>query len=214
MSEKTKDEKVKEQIEIGKIGEDFFLKYYVPTIKQFVGKQIVDMRGTQFEKDYDIDFLILPKEMFVDKDNLEWQKSIKNELIYHTEEKIGESKIFAIEVKTDTKAIKTGNIAYDITSHNKPGGLARSLADFAFFVIIDKNNMVAKYCMVNMFKFRRIIGEQIKDVNKVKGFFMTYFKDEENEKDGNSLLLLTSFNFLEKNNVAKVYNFKVFNGTL
>ena len=52
MSEKPKKEKVKEQIEVGKIGEDFFLKYYVPTIKQFVEKQIVDMRGTQFEKDY------------------------------------------------------------------------------------------------------------------------------------------------------------------
>ena len=172
------------------------------------------MRGTQFEKDYDIDFLILPKDMFVDKNNLEWQKSIKNELIYHTEKNIGESNIFAIEIKTDTKAIKTGNIAYDITSHDKPGGLARSLADFAFFVIIDENNTIAKYCMVNMFKFRRVIGQQIKDVNKIGGFFMTYFKDEENEKDGNSLLLLTSFNFLEKNNVAKVYNFKVFNGTL
>ena len=50
------------------------------------------------------------REPMFDKDNLEWQKTIKNELSYHTEKSIKNSEIFAIEVKTDSKALKTNNI--------------------------------------------------------------------------------------------------------
>lgn len=195
-------------MKIGKIGESFFEKYYFPTIKRSDETKIIDVRKTRLERENDIDYIVVPKDMIVDDvNNLEWQNFIKDELMSHTEKKLKKSKIFAIEVKTDTKALKTGNVPYDITSHDKPGGLGRSLADFIFFAAIDENQNVRKYSMINSFKLRRVIGENCEKINKIPGLFMKYFKDGENKKDGNSLLLLTSFEFLEKNKIAKVYDF-------
>ena len=203
---KSKSEKVNEQMEIGNIGEDIFCIEFVPTIKSFYNKKIVDLRGTLLEKDNDIDFLLVPLEYTVDINNLEWQEKIKNELTYHTEDSLKNAEIFAIEIKTDKKSYKTNRLVYDITSHDKRGGCARSLCDFLFYVVIDDNNNACNYYFFNMFKLRRYIREHCEEINKTKNFFLLNFKDDINETDSKSLLLLINFNILVKNKIGKKYN--------
>ena len=206
---KNKTQKVLEQMDVGKIGEIFFIKHIFPNIKHFKNKKIVDLRGTKLEKNKDIDFLIVPNDYHVDVENLDWQENVINELSYHTENNLSDSNIFAIEIKTDKKANIANNLVYDITSHDKPGGCARTICDFLFYVVLDENNNIIKHLNINMFKLRRFLRENCKNINKIKGLSLLNMQDEQNINDGNSLLLLVNFNLL--NNIAKTYEV---NGTL
>ena len=210
MGYKLKKQKVKEQMDIGKIGEEFFLNYIFPK-HFFTHTNCYDIRGTKLEEDIDTDFIISISNDEINIQNLEVQDFIKSELKKHTEESIQTEKYWGIEVKTDNPITRTGNIVYDITSHDKSGGMARSRADFIIYVFIDDSNKIIKYSIINLFKLRRFIRENNKLINKTNNFKSTNFKDKENEKDGNSLLFLINIYFLEKNNIAII---KDVNGTL
>lgn len=69
-------------------------------------------------KEYDIDF---KKDL---KFGLKWENELKKIL---SDKKI--------EVKTDKKWTKTGNIAVEIESRNKPSGLSTTKADYWAFIL-------------------------------------------------------------------------------
>lgn len=211
MEYKKKSDKVKEQSDIGKIGEDFFLNTIFP-IHFLSHKVYIDTKGTQLEKDKDIDALIFKTDEQININDLNTQNEIKERLSYHTLKNLESQDFYAIEIKTDKRITETGNIVYDITSHDKPGGLARSECDFLIYVFLDKNNQVCKYAIINMFKLREYIrvNNQLYNV-KGSGLKIKNFQDKENKKDGNSLLLLINIYKLQENKIAMIKNV---NGTL
>lgn len=210
MENKKKSEKVKEQQDVGEIGENFSFKFILPKFPSH--KVCVDTRGTQLEKDKDIDALLFKTDEKIDINDLNTQNDIKERLSYHILDGLEEQDFYAIEIKTDKRITETGNIVYDITSHDKPGGLARSECDFLIYVFLNENNQVCKYSIINMFKLREYIRVNCNLIG-VEGSGLKYkdFQDEENEKDGNSLLLLINIYKLKENNIATI---KEVNGTL
>lgn len=77
--------------------------------------------GVKHTKEYDIDF---KKDL---KFGLEWENELKKIL--------GNKKL---EVKTDKKWSKTGNIAVEIESRGKPSGLSTTKSDYWAFILWQK----------------------------------------------------------------------------
>lgn len=119
-----------ESNEIGGFGEqvfeDLYLKLYKP--KGWIKK---DVREDKEFQRRDIDFLLL-KDGYTKEDFLEICDKGNPVLITERRE-WGKG----IEVKTDRRTYETRNLVYEIISHNMPGCMARSYADFLFYVCTD-----------------------------------------------------------------------------
>lgn len=141
--------------EIGKIGEALF-KLYAETHKPYTYIDVSDDQGYQaldidfvlpFNSEYDEKRILLENNFTKDKENriLNW---------------------VTVEVKTDTRTFETRNFVYEILSHDNPGCLARSLADFVFYVAIEeKTREIKEAWMINLQKWRTWIRETSPGLN-------------------------------------------------
>lgn len=103
------------------------------------------------------------------------------------------------EVKTDTYGTYTRNISYEITSNNFAGCLARSNADYLYYVFVDKDSLLIKESyIIMMMELRRWLGEHyeyiVKDHKKLSLFY---------SKDIGVLQFLINIDELKKDNIAK-----------
>ena len=142
-----------ESNKIGSFGEEILEKLYLALYKP-KGWIKEDVRGDEEFQRRDIDFLFLKdgytKEEYLalcDKGNLsliqkrrEWGKGI--------------------EVKTDRRTHETRNLVYEIVSHNMPGCMARSYADFVFYVCTDNvpnPSSFKEVFLIDLYELRRFI---------------------------------------------------------
>ena len=206
---KTKSTKVKEKMDVGIVGESFFTDYVYEKDFKSLYKKCFDLRGTPIERDYDIDFLLSKEDVNIDINDLAEQEKIRQYLkSISSKDDIKEKPFVGVEVKTDTRILTTNNIVYDITSHDKTGGLARSETTFIIYCFVDENNVVVKYAIINMLRLRRFMRENHYNIWKPdSGIKSLNFKDDENELDGNSWVLLIDIDLLAKNKIAKISNY-------
>lgn len=69
--------------------------------------------------------------------------------------------ISTLEIKTDTMAHRTGNIAYEELSHKNPGCFARTTADHILYFLIETGEAY----VLNPQKFRNLISNIKRDFN-------------------------------------------------
>lgn len=72
--------------------------------------------------------------------------------------------VSSVEIKTDTMAHKTGNIAYEELSHKNPGCFARTKADHLIYYLIHTGEAY----VLNPEKFRNFITEMKCNIKKAK----------------------------------------------
>ena len=141
--------------EIGKIGENIFEKHFYEyiTLNESKGKtlKLVDVRDDKVFQELDIDYVALIDNHAID-DLLINIRSGNPKLIDERVNNIG----YTFEVKTDTRTSETGNIVYEILSHNMPGCLARCYADFLIYVCLNRynHNIVDAVYSINVHKLR------------------------------------------------------------
>jgi hypothetical protein len=151
----------KESEKDGKFGESIFLKMYDEIYKKD-GWELYDMRDDRWFQFLDIDFLLLKKGYTVD-DYLDWHvfRSGNPDVIKERREWAK-----AVEVKTDKRTNETRNIVYELISHNMPGCMARSYADFILYVCTDNIPNPSSYKEVfyfDLYALRECLIKHIKD---------------------------------------------------
>lgn len=179
---------------IGEIGEACFIEYANKNLTSSINK-LIDVRNDKRFQNLDIDFLIL-------KNNYSIDNLLKNIRDGHPDirEYRQRNKGYAIEIKTDLRThgtLGTGNIVYEIISHNMPGCMARCYADFLFYVCLDNNtHNIEKVYFINVYKWR----EWLCNNNNLKYF--TKSNGINNEKDKICNYLCPIKKLIEKN-IAK-----------
>lgn len=180
----------------GKIGEQLLIDYFNHNNIKFY-----DVREEPIAQWLDIDFVI-PKGNYTKLDVLnEVRNGNPNKRLLRQKE-IG----YTIEVKLDkvthNRYIKkngelsngTGNLVYEVISHNMPGCLARSYADFIFYVCVDtfdEFTSLKKSYMINLFKWRQSMVDTGTDNNQ-----NIFIKPIKNVKEKNELVEENILNIL------------------
>ena len=72
----------------------------------------------------------------------------------------------AYEVKTDTYGIISRNIVYEVISNSNSGCLARTKADYLFYVFVNKQNEIVEEYLIDIKKLRWWIMSNFDYVNK------------------------------------------------
>lgn len=112
------------------------------------------------------------EEIFLsDYDNLKI-KDVRNSKFYQQADVdfIVNDKWF-VEVKVDTVALKTGNLAFEVISHGSLGWSSVTQADFVYIVLAEDNPLRAvKALIVNMQMWREYCANRntIKKINKIE----------------------------------------------
>ena len=131
----------------GKKGESLFESY--AKRKKYM---ILDVTEDKNFQDKDIDFIIILNPEY----NAE---RILAENLF-TKYSSHKDNWVTVEVKTDTRTFGTRNLVYEVLSHDNPGCLARSVADFIFYVAVnDDATQIYEAWMVNLKKWRTWIRE-------------------------------------------------------
>lgn len=144
----------------GGIGEQLYIDYLNNQNKNFY-----DVRENVICQELDIDFIIPIKDnVSLDEILLNIRSGNPNQR-QERQKNIG----YAVEVKVDKVTHNrykkrngeisngTGNLVYEVISHNMPGCLARSYADFILYVCIDtfdEYTILKKAYMINLHKWR------------------------------------------------------------
>ena len=152
----------------GQIGEQLYIDYMNDNNIKFA-----DVREDKLCQWLDIDFIILHNN-HTKEDVLENIKNGNPSKRNIRQKTIG----YAVEVKVDkvthNRFLKkngeisdgSGNLVYEIISHNMPGCLARSYADFILYICIDTfedNTIFKKAYMINLYKWRQAMIDSGKD---------------------------------------------------
>ena len=104
-------------------------------------------------------------------------------------EVMSETETYTVELKTDLKAGRTGNLPFEKYSHGNPGCLWRTKADYVIFYLPDKNQVLwidikawqeytaqkSESCMINMGEGARGFLDRISTL-KSKGIIL--FEDK------------------------------------
>ena len=72
----------------------------------------------------------------------------------------------AYEVKTDTFGIISRNIVFEDLSNSNSGCMARTKADFLFYVFINKQNEIVEEYLINIKKLRWWLMSNFGNINK------------------------------------------------
>jgi hypothetical protein len=152
----------------GQIGEQLYIDYMNDNNIKFA-----DVREDKLCQWLDIDFIILHNN-HTKEDVLENIKNGNPSKRNIRQQNVG----YAVEVKVDKVTHNrftkkngeiyegTGNLVYEIISHNMPGCLARSYADFILYICIDtfeNNTLLKKAYMINLYKWRKAMIDSGKD---------------------------------------------------
>lgn len=144
----------------GQIGEEMYINYLKDKNIEFF-----DVREDLQCQWMDIDFII-PSNNHTKEEILEEVKHAKPNTRAKRQKEIG----YAVEVKLDKVTHNrfkkhngdisegSGNLVYELISHNMPGCLARSYADFILYVCVDNfdsETILKKAYMINLYKWRQ-----------------------------------------------------------
>ena len=72
----------------------------------------------------------------------------------------------AYEVKTDTYGIVSRNIVFEDLSNSNSGCMARTKADYLFYVFVDKNNEIVEEYLINVKKLRWWLMSNFSKINQ------------------------------------------------
>ena len=72
----------------------------------------------------------------------------------------------AYEVKTDTYGLISRNIVFEDLSNSNSGCMARTKADYLFYVFVDKNNEIVEEYLINVKKLRRWLMSNFEKINQ------------------------------------------------
>ena len=152
--------KFDESNKIGLIGENLFERYI-----SFKGHKYKDVRDIKKFQYLDMDFVLFNPDVYTEDDScldLFHESDIRsgNPSVYRRRRKeIG----MGVEVKVDcvthnrkrrkdgTISDGTGNMVYEIISHNMPGCLARTYADYILYVCVDDFDEAGVYKFVKVY---------------------------------------------------------------
>lgn len=178
---------------LGMLGEELFEKYLSST-----GKLYKDVRNDERFQELDIDYVIFKPEYYTEDDRCldvylcSALESGNPDVYKKRREKIGCS----VEVKVDcvthnrkaypegTISHGTGNMVYEVISHNNVGCMARTRTDYLFYVCVDNFDNKDVYEVVkvyygDMFDIRAYIcNPDNKDAVKVKALKFVDGKEE------------------------------------
>ena len=146
----------------GQVGEQLYIDYLTNNNINFI-----DVRQDKHCQLLDIDFII-PKGTYDKNDILKYVTKAYPDDRAKRQMEIG----YTVEVKLDkvthNRTIKnngeisngTGNLVYELISHNMPGCMARSYSDFVLYICVDTFDEFArlkKAYMINLYKWRQTI---------------------------------------------------------
>lgn len=72
----------------------------------------------------------------------------------------------AYEVKTDTYGLVSRNIVFEDLSNSNSGCMARTKADYLFYVFVDKNNEIVEEYLINVKKLRWWLMSNFEKINQ------------------------------------------------
>ena len=72
----------------------------------------------------------------------------------------------AYEVKTDTYGLVSRNIVFEDLSNSNSGCMARTKADYLFYVFVDKNNEIVEEYLINVKKLRWWLMSNFSKINQ------------------------------------------------
>jgi hypothetical protein len=145
---------------IGLIGESLFERYI-----SSIGRKYKDVRDIKNFQYLDIDFVLFNSDVYTEDDSC-------LDVFYESEIRSGNPSVYlrrrneigmGVEVKVDcvthnrkrrkdgTISEGTGNIVYEIISHNMPGCLARTYADYILYVCVDDFDETGVYKFVKVY---------------------------------------------------------------
>ena len=104
----------------GGIPERFFYSYYEPKFRN-LGWTIKDVTKDRYWQQYDTDFVVATDGGMI-------------------ENNVDDPRYVKIEVKSDLKCHKTGNLAYEVRSHGKPGWVLKTKADLVMIFDCEDDN--------------------------------------------------------------------------
>ena len=168
----------------GPIGERALMKRIIDS-----GKTFFDVSEIPAYQHYDID-LIQPSRKDVEKG--EYLICLQNNIPL---EKLG---AISYEVKTDTYGIKSRNIVWEMLSNSNPGCLARSAADYLYYVFLDKENNIVEEYLMKMKSVRKWLMEHFYEINNCD-----YLKSKSMRRgQDNTGILLINIDHLVENKIA------------
>lgn len=200
----------------GKIGEQLYIDY-----AKSINCNIIDVRNDKQCQLLDIDFIRL------------YENHTKEEVLDNIQNGNPEKKIqrqkeigYAVEVKLDKATHNrkllngkitygTGNIVYEVISHNMPGCTARTYADFVLYICVDTFEPVTKLVkayMINMYNLRKAMTESKELKNKMIFKQMTYVQENNISTKEDILNILIPVEEITKiNNIITDYTNKLIN---
>lgn len=148
----------------GRVAEEMYKKFLIKSGK-IEGKDFIDVRDSdELCQWLDIDFIILHNGHNRDdvlneirNGNPEKRKQRIKEIGYAVEVKLDTVTHCRHPRKDGTISNGTGNLVYEIISHNMPGCMARSYADFILYVCVDIYDYIAQLkevYMINLYNWR------------------------------------------------------------
>lgn len=183
----------KNDIEIGKIGEDDFKEFLSSSPKCEHFENVTD---DPFFQLLDIDYIQFTR---LKEDGVQYtSEDAKEALLNHFKDS---ERDFCLlyEVKTDTRSEKTRNVVYELISHDKTGCAATTRADYFYYVFTDEFNFskIKERWLIDIKKWRKFIRE---NAEKGEGIRLHNF---DRTKD-HVLNFLTNIECMKENGVAKI----------
>lgn len=180
----------------GKVGEQMYIDFLKDKNIKYI-----DVREDELCQWLDIDFII-PAGEHTKEDVLKDIRHAKpNERTYR-QLTVG----YTVEVKLDKVTHNryknkngiitegTGNLVYELISHNMPGCLARSYADFVLYVCVDtfeENTILKKAYMINLYKWREaMVNTGKENIQKIILKPLKYVKENNINVEENILNIL------------------------
>ena len=183
----------KNDIEIGKIGEDDFKEFLSSSLKC---EHFENVTNDPFFQLLDIDYIQFTR---LKEDGTQYtSEDAKEALLNHFKDS---ERDFCLlyEVKTDTRSEKTRNVVYELISHDKTGCAATTRADYFYYVFTDEFNFskIKERWLIDIKKWRKFIRE---NAEKGEGVRLHNF---DRTKD-HVLNFLTNIECMKENGVAKI----------
>ena len=140
------------------------VKVYGPIGEQRL-KEILTEKGYNFEDVSDVEeFRIFDIDIL--QYNSEESDSEKVLDAYYMGKTTSAADAIAYEVKTDTYGLVSRNIVFEDLSNCNSGCMARTKADYLFYVFVDKNNEIVEEYLINVKKLRRWLMSNFEKINQ------------------------------------------------
>ena len=156
------------------------------------GKSFIDVSEYKEFRDLDIDIIQIENECSIET---------ILEKINHGQP-LSDIDAISYEVKTDTFGIISRNIVFEVISNSNIGCLARTKADYLFYVFLNKDNNIEEEYLIPMKKLRHWLMENFGMINK-----SSYLKAKSMRRDSdNTGIFLVNIEKLIEDKIATKLN--------